>query len=93
LEAVIERIWRCIWRPYSREFGDFEAEMKRRWRYTWRPQSSKFGDVLGGRDQARLEEYWEAVNLEVVNLEAVVREGGRTGAETLFFSALVTVGM
>jgi hypothetical protein len=22
LEAVIERLWRCTWRPRSREFGD-----------------------------------------------------------------------
>ena len=22
LEAVIERVWRCTWRPRSREFGD-----------------------------------------------------------------------
>jgi hypothetical protein len=34
---------------------------------------------FGGHDQARLEEY-----LEAVNLEAVVRKGGETGAETLF---------
>jgi len=37
------------------------------------------GDALGGRDRAGLEEYWEAVILEVV-----VREGGAMGAETLF---------
>jgi len=36
-------------------------------------------DALGGRDQARLEEYWEEVNME-----AVVQDGGATGAETLF---------
>jgi len=38
-----------------------------------------FGDTLGGHDQLRFEE-----NLEVVDLEAVDREGGATAAETLF---------
>jgi len=38
-----------------------------------------FGDTLGGHDRSRLEEY-----LEVVDLEAVDREGGATAAETLF---------
>jgi hypothetical protein len=40
---------------------------------------SEFGDALGGCEQARLERYKEAVNLD-----AVLREGGATGAETLF---------
>jgi hypothetical protein len=48
----------------------------------------KLRDALGGYDRARLEEYWEAVNLE-----AIVREGGATGAETLFIGSLVIVGM
>ena len=39
----------------------------------------EFRYALGGRDRARLGE-----DLEAVNLEAVVREGGATGAETLF---------
>jgi len=46
---------------------------------TWRPYSRLFGDALGRHDRARLEEY-----LETVNLEAVVREGGVTGVETVF---------
>jgi hypothetical protein len=45
LEAMIERLWRCTWRPRSREFRD----------------------ALGGRDRARLVEYWDALNLEVVS--------------------------
>jgi len=57
----------------------FEAVIERVWRYTWRVRSSEFGDALGGHDRARLEQY-----LEAVNLEAVVQEGGATGAETLF---------
>jgi len=39
-----------------------EAVIDRVWRYTWRPRSSQFGDELGGRDQASLDEYLEAVN-------------------------------
>ena len=77
-EAGIERVWRCTWRP------------KIKWTQ-WcicRPWSSEFGHALGGRDRAKLEEY-----LKVVNLEAVVREGGATGAETLFIGSLVIVGM
>jgi len=35
-----------------------------------------------------LEEY-----LEAINLEAVVREGGTMGAETLFIGSLIIVGM
>jgi len=42
LGAVIERIWRCTWRPRS-------SWTQRR---TRRPRWSDFGDALGGRDQA-----------------------------------------
>jgi len=48
-------------------------------------------DALGGRDRESLEMHLEGsdrakleVYLEVVDLEAVDREGGATGAETLF---------
>jgi len=61
---------------------------------TWRPWLSEFEDALGGHDQSRLEVYLEAVDLEAVDrevvdleavdLNAVGREGGATGAETLF---------
>jgi len=50
LEAEIEGIWRCTWRPRSSEFGDalggqdqvelrdaLEAVIKRLWRWNWRP--------------------------------------------------------
>jgi hypothetical protein len=47
----------------------------------WGPYASKFENVLAGPDRASLEEELEAVNLEVV-----VREGGETGAETQFIS-------
>jgi len=39
LEAVIERVWRCTWRPRSSQTQ----------RYTRRPWSIKIGGVLGGR--------------------------------------------
>jgi len=53
LEAVIERVKRCTWRPWS-------------WtqRCTGRPWLSEFGDALAGYDRARLEEYLEVVDLE-----------------------------
>ena len=40
---------------------------------------SELGDTLADHDQARLDEYFETVNLE-----EVVREGGKREAETLF---------
>ena len=40
---------------------------------------SEIRDALGEDDRARMEEYFEAVNLERVD-----REGGAPGAETLF---------
>jgi hypothetical protein len=49
---------------------------------------SEFGDALGGHNRARLEQY-----MEVVNLEEVVWEGGKTGAVTLFISYIGMVGM
>ena len=67
LEAVIERVERC----------------------TWKPRSSELRDALGGRDLASSEmqletmidrDWWR----EVVDLEAVDREGGATAAETPF---------
>jgi len=49
---------------------------------------SKCGDALRDHDQLKIEEY-----LEAVNLEAAVREGGITVAETLFLGELVIVGI
>jgi hypothetical protein len=58
LEAMIERIWRCPWRPRScNSEMHLEAVIEGVWRRT------------GGHDRSRLEEY-----LEVVDLEAVDRE-------------------
>jgi len=84
VEAVIMRSWR----PYMSEFRDWlgggnpahlKPVIERVWRYTWRLWSSEFGDAFGGHDRARLDEYFEAVNLEVI-----VWEWGVTGAETVF---------
>jgi len=46
---------------------------------TWRPSSREFGVALGGRDQWRMEEY-----LELVDLEYVDWEGGVMAVETRF---------
>jgi len=74
LEAVIERVERCTWRPGSSELRDAlggqdrvnseihsEAAIERVWRCTWRPRSSELRDALGGRDRASLEMHWQAV--------------------------------
>jgi len=73
LEAVIELVWRCIWRPRSIEMRDtlggrhqsnwelyLEAVIELVWRCTWRPRSSELRDTLGSRDQSSLEMHWEA---------------------------------
>ena len=61
LTTVIERVWRCTWRPRSSQLRDalgghnhatlemhWEAEIQSTERCTWRPSSSEFGDALGG---------------------------------------------
>jgi hypothetical protein len=69
LEAVNERLWRC----------------------TWRPRLSEFGCALGGRDLASLvihleamidRDWWSTSRRSIWRRS--VREGGATGAETLF---------
>jgi len=49
MEAVIEWVWRCTWRPWSCELGGrdrasveihLQAVIERVWRCTWRPWSS-----------------------------------------------------
>jgi len=78
--------WRCTGRPWSSEIGDtlwgcdrvrfemqLETEIQWTQRCTRRPWLSEFRDALAGYEWARLEEYWEAVNLE----------GGATAADTL----------
>jgi len=49
---------------------------------------SEVGYALGGHDHAGLEEYLEAVNLEVV-----VQAGGTMVVETLLIGQLIIVGM
>jgi len=77
LEAMIERVWRCTWRPRLSELRDaqgghdrarlemhFQVVIERVWRRTWRPRLSELRDALGGRDQrdrASLEMHCEAV--------------------------------
>ena len=89
LEALIEQIWRCTWRPWSSEFGGrdqaslemlLEAVIKRVCRCTWRPWSCE----LGGCNRASLEIHLEA------GIERDWTSTGRQsmdtapGAETLF---------
>jgi len=66
LDAVIERIWRCPWMPWSSAFGDalgcrdganLEALIERVWCYTWMAWSCK----LAGRNRASLEIHLEAM--------------------------------
>jgi len=74
LEAVIEQVERCTWRPRSSELRDAlggqdrvnseihsEAMIKRVWRCTWRPRLSELSDALGGRDWVNSETHLEAV--------------------------------
>jgi len=74
LEAMIELVWRCTWRPRPSELRDalwgcdratvemhLEAEMKWTQRCTWRPWSSEFGHALGGRDRVNSEMHFDAV--------------------------------
>jgi len=73
-EAVIERVWRCTWRPRSsalrgalcsREWASLEMQLETEieWtqRCTWKLWSSEFGDALGGRGTQSLEMHFEAV--------------------------------
>jgi len=79
-EAVIERVWRCTWRARLNGLRDalcgrdqtnlvtqLETEIDWTQRYTPRPWSSELGAALvAGYDRARLEEYMEVVDLEMV---------------------------
>ena len=73
LEAVIELLWRCTWRPRSTELRDaiggrdrsslemhWEAVIERVWRCTWRLRWSEPRDALGGRDRASMDMNLEA---------------------------------
>jgi len=74
LEAVIDRIWRCTWRPRWSGLTDtlggrdrarlemhLETEIEWTHRCTWRPWSSVFGHALGGRDRVNSVMHSEAV--------------------------------
>ena len=88
LEAVIERVWRCTWRPRSSwtqrctwtprssEIGDAFGgrDWVTQW-CTWRPWCRDFEDALGGRDRVNSEMHLEAemkLNSEIL-LEAVIK--------------------
>jgi len=107
LEAMIERVERCTWRPWSSEFGDalwgrdrarlemqLEAIIERVWWCTLRPWS--WTQRCTGRPW--LSEFGDAfagydrARLEEY-LEAVDLEGGAMAAETLSIGWLVIVGM
>ena len=73
LEAVIDRVWRCTWRPIWSELRDalggrdraslemhLETEIEWTHRCTWRPWSRKFGHALGGQDGVNSEMHSEA---------------------------------
>jgi len=61
LEAGIERVRRCTWRPTDRvnSVMHLEAVIERVWRCTWRLRPSELRDALGGRDRASLEMHLE----------------------------------
>jgi len=70
MEAVIERVWRCTWRPWSCERGgrnrtswtiQLEPVIERIWRCTWRPWRSE----CGGCDRVSSEINMEAVIVRV----------------------------
>jgi len=59
LEAMIEQVWRCTWRPRLSELRDalggrdraswgihFEPVIERGWRCNWRPRLSELRDAL-----------------------------------------------
>jgi len=73
-EALIERVWRCNWRPRLSELRDalggrhwaslemqLEAEVEWTQRCTFRPWSSEFGDAIGDSDGVNSEINSEAV--------------------------------
>jgi hypothetical protein len=69
LEAMIERVWRCNWKPRlsklrdalgGRDGASFEIDLEAVIVRTWRPYSSEFRHALGGHDRASLEIHLEA---------------------------------
>jgi hypothetical protein len=63
LEAVIEQVWRCIWR--ARSFNSeihLEDMMESEFVDALGGQDQvELSDALGGRDQASLGKHWKAV--------------------------------
>ena len=66
LEAVIEGVWRCTWRPRSWNSEiHLEAVIERVWRCSWRPRLSTFGDAFGGRDRVTQRCTWSRAQVEL----------------------------
>jgi hypothetical protein len=96
-ETVIERLWRCTWRPRSGEFRDtvegcdqasfemrLEAVIELLWRCTWRLWSCE----LGCRIRASLEIQLEALNERVRTSTGSQSIDGVPSTETLFVCLL-----
>jgi len=69
LETVIERVYRCTWRPRScNSEMHLEAVIERVWRCTWRPWLIEIGGVLGGgqsgggRSGERCDGSWDSIH-------------------------------
>jgi hypothetical protein len=62
LEAMIERVWRCIWRPLSSEFGDaFGGRDRASLEMHLEAKIELLRDALGGRDRASVEIHLKAL--------------------------------
>jgi len=61
LEAGIEGVWRCTWRPRNRVNSEMHLEAEIKWtqRCTGRLWSSKFGDALGDQHRVNSEIHLE----------------------------------
>jgi hypothetical protein len=72
---------------------DWNAVLTQDWRRAWRPGLCEFQDAFKGQVRSKLDKYLVVVNLEVgnpkaVELMAVDRKQGMTGAETSFIGQL-----
>jgi uncharacterized protein YndB with AHSA1/START domain len=61
LEAMIERVWRCIWRPRSSNLEmPLDTVIERVWRCIWRPRSSNSWTHLEDKIKSNSEMHLEA---------------------------------
>jgi len=70
LEAIIERVWRCLWRPWICKLGGhgrgglqmlMKAEIEWTQWYSWRPRSGELRDSLAGHKPEGLDMHFEAM--------------------------------